>query len=129
MTSYFRIIGLAYPLFNSFLPLYLADRISSSGSLNQTYRDYTITSVCGIPGSAIACILVDWTRTSGKFAIGGRKFALAIFTALTGIFLFLFTTASSEASNLGFSCASTLTQYVIFVQFLLADPNLTSFRN
>ncbi|KAL5485054.1 hypothetical protein ACEPAI_7696 [Sanghuangporus weigelae] len=104
------IIGLAYPLFNGFLPLYLADRLSSSGSLNQTYRDYTITSVCGIPGSAIACILVDWTRTSGKIAIGGRKTALAVSTALTGVFLFLFTTARDEASNLGYSCASSLTQ-------------------
>ncbi|KAL5528278.1 hypothetical protein ACEPAF_7414 [Sanghuangporus sanghuang] len=108
------IIGLAYPLFNGFLPLYLADRLSSSGSLNQTYRDYTITSVCGIPGSAIACILVDWTRTSGKIAIGGRKTALAVSTALTGMFLFLFTTARSEASNLGYSCASSLTQNAMY---------------
>lgn len=106
---YFSIIGLAYPLFNGFLPLYLADRLPS-GSTNQTYRDYSITSVCGIPGSIIACILVDWTRKTGKFSIGGRKMALALSTVLTGLFLFLFTTAKGEASNLGFACASTLTQ-------------------
>ncbi|EJD03169.1 MFS general substrate transporter [Fomitiporia mediterranea MF3/22] len=107
------IIGLAYPLFNGFLPLYLSDRLPS-GSTNQTYRDYSITSVCGIPGSVIACILVDWTRSSGKIAIGGRKMALAVSTALTGLFLFLFTTAKGEASNLGYSCASTLTQNAMY---------------
>ncbi|PAV18907.1 MFS general substrate transporter [Pyrrhoderma noxium] len=109
------IIGLAYPLFNGFLPLYLADRLeSSSNSTFQTYRDYSITSVCGIPGSIIACILVDWTRKTGKFSIGGRKMALALSTMLTGLFLFLFTTAKDEASNLGYSCASTLTQNAMY---------------
>lgn len=104
------IIGLAYPLYNAFLPLYLSDRLPS-GSTNQTYRDYTIASVMGIPGSAIACILVDWTRKSKSgFSIGGRKMALAVSTAATGMFLYLFTTAQGEASNLGFTCASTLTQ-------------------
>ena len=84
----FRTIGLAYPLFNSFLPLYLSERLSSDSSRDQTYRDYSITSVCGIPGSVIACILVDWTRNTGKIAVGGRKTALALSTILTGIFLF-----------------------------------------
>ena len=107
----YSIIGLAYPLYNAFLPLYLANSLPS-GDTNQTYRDYTIASVMGIPGSAIACILVDWTRksSSGRFSIGGRKMALAGSTAATGMFLYLFTTAKSEAANIGFSCASTLTQ-------------------
>ncbi|KAL5528270.1 hypothetical protein ACEPAF_7406 [Sanghuangporus sanghuang] len=107
-------IGLAYPLFNGFLPLYLADKLHASSSTNQTYRDYSITSICGIPGSIVACILVDWTRKSGKFTIGGRKMALALSTILTGLFLFLFTTAKDEASDLGFSCAASFTQNAMY---------------
>ncbi|EJD03334.1 MFS general substrate transporter [Fomitiporia mediterranea MF3/22] len=107
------ILGLAYPLFNGFLPLYLSDRLSSSSN-DQTYRDYTIASVCGIPGSVIASIFVDWTRSTGKIVIGGRKMVLAVSTILTGIFLFLFTTAKNEASNLGYACASTLTSNAMY---------------
>ncbi|KAL5507126.1 hypothetical protein ACEPAH_6582 [Sanghuangporus vaninii] len=106
-------IGLASPLFNGFLPLYLSDRLSSKPT-NVTYRDYSITSICGFPGSVIACVMVDWTRKTGKISIGGRKMALAVSTALSSVFLFLFTTATDEASNLGYSCATTLTQNAMF---------------
>ncbi|THH08091.1 hypothetical protein EW145_g2935 [Phellinidium pouzarii] len=108
-------IGLASPLFYSFLPLYLQTRLQSlSDSTGRTYRDFTIVSVLGIPGSIIACILVDFTRNAGKVAIGGRKFALALFTLLTGIFLFLFTISQNEVVYLGFSCASSLTQNAMY---------------
>ncbi|KAI5123860.1 hypothetical protein M0805_005677 [Coniferiporia weirii] len=104
------IIGLAYPLFNGFLPLYLQNRLQSSpSSTDSTYRDYTIVSVLGVPGSMIACVLVDFTRSAGKVAIGGRKLALALSTLLTGLFLFLFTISKNQAAYLGFSCASSLT--------------------
>lgn len=56
------LIGLAYPLFNSFLPLYLSSRFSSDSSTSVAYRNYVIISVMGIPGSLIACLVVDWTR-------------------------------------------------------------------
>ncbi|KII84380.1 hypothetical protein PLICRDRAFT_117909 [Plicaturopsis crispa FD-325 SS-3] len=106
----------AYPLYNAFLPLYLEARVpaSSTDTVSETYRNYTIISVLGIPGSVIACILVDWTRNpskgGAKWAMGGRKWAMALSTALTGIFLFLFTTSKTEAAVLGYSCASGLTQ-------------------
>ncbi|KAH8119185.1 MFS general substrate transporter [Phellopilus nigrolimitatus] len=109
------IIGLAYPLFNGFLPLYLQSRLeTSSNSLDSTYRDYSIVSVLGIPGSIIACILVDWTRNPGKVAIGGRKMALALSTLLTGLFLFLFTTSKTDAAYLAFSCVTSLTQNAMY---------------
>ncbi len=106
------LLGLAYPLFNGFLVLYLQDKITFDSSLNHTYRDYIIVAVLGVPGSAIACFIVDWTRGNnrGRWAVGGRKLALAVSTLATGLFLFLFTTSNSEASYLGFSCASSLTQ-------------------
>ncbi|KAI0692544.1 major facilitator superfamily domain-containing protein [Cytidiella melzeri] len=108
------LIGLAYPLFNGFLVLYLEDKITFADTLNRTYRDYIIVAVLGIPGSAIACLIIDWTRNSGKWEIGGRKLALAVSTLATGLFLFLFTTATTEAAYLGFSCASSLTQNAMY---------------
>jgi hypothetical protein len=110
------LIGLAYPLFNGFLPLYLKQRVSSTAGVAATYRNYTIISVLGIPGSLIACIAVDWTRNSqSRWSLGGRKLTMAISTLLTGIFLFLFTTSKSNAAVLGYSCASGLTQFVCLV--------------
>ncbi|KAF8896637.1 major facilitator superfamily domain-containing protein [Infundibulicybe gibba] len=108
------LIGLAYPLFNGFLPLYLKARVSSNAGISETYRNYTIISVLGIPGSIIACVVVDWTRGSGRWAFGGRKLTMAVSTLLTGIFLFLFTTSTTEAAVLGYSCASGLTQNAMY---------------
>ncbi|KAI0787248.1 MFS general substrate transporter [Irpex lacteus] len=109
------LIGLAYPLFNGFLVLYLQNKLTFSDSVDRTYRDYTIVAVLGIPGSALACLIVDWTRGSkSRYAIGGRKLALAVSTLATGLFLFLFTTTTTEAAYLGFSCASSLTQNAMY---------------
>ncbi|KAG5650791.1 hypothetical protein H0H81_011042 [Sphagnurus paluster] len=109
------IIGLAYPLFNGFLPLYLQNRFASSTGVSETFRNYTIISVLGIPGSLVACAVVDWTRGSqSKWSVGGRKLTMAVATALTGIFLFLFTTSKNDAAVLGFSCASGLTQNAMY---------------
>jgi hypothetical protein len=60
----------------------------------------------------IAGYLVDRTRGAGRFTVGGRKFSLAIFTLLSGIFMFLFTTSTTQASVLGYSCANALVLYV-----------------
>ncbi|THU77132.1 hypothetical protein K435DRAFT_703066, partial [Dendrothele bispora CBS 962.96] len=57
------LIGLAYPLFNGFITLYLTTQVKDSdGSVSTTYRNYSIISVLGVPGSVIACLVVDWTR-------------------------------------------------------------------
>ncbi|EKM77975.1 hypothetical protein AGABI1DRAFT_129759 [Agaricus bisporus var. burnettii JB137-S8] len=135
-------IGLAYPLFNSFLPLYLNTRFATATDVSTGYRNYVIISVMGIPGSIIACLVVDWTRKkstandredsseneekrlredskpysfwSGLGVIGGRKLTMTISTLLTGIFLFLFTTSKNQAAVLGWSCASGLTQNAMY---------------
>jgi hypothetical protein len=56
------IIGLAYPLYNAFLPVYLANAGAQAddGSVYTTYRNYVIISVCGIPGSIIAGFVIEW---------------------------------------------------------------------
>ncbi|KAF9223244.1 MFS general substrate transporter [Gyrodon lividus] len=109
------LIGIAYPLYNAYLPLYLAARGSSSStSLYDTYRNYAIISVLSVPGSLIACAVVDITRGVGGWTIGGRKFSLAVFTMLSAVFMFLFTTSKTTASVLGYSCVSSLTQNAMY---------------
>ncbi|KAF8840931.1 MFS general substrate transporter [Paxillus ammoniavirescens] len=109
------LIGIAYPLYNAYLPLYLEARgSSSSSSLYDTYRNYAIISVLCIPGSLIACAVVDITRGVGGWTIGGRKFSLAVFTMLSAVFMFLFTTSKTSAAVLGYSCASSLTQNAMY---------------
>ncbi|KAJ3865197.1 MFS general substrate transporter [Lentinula novae-zelandiae] len=121
------LIGLAYPLFNGFITLYLTTHISdASSSVSTTYRNYVIISILGIPGSVIACLVVDWyrkdhseksmrdNRSGRRFLIGGRKLTMAVSTALTGIFLFLFTTSTKEADVLAYSCVTSLTQNAMY---------------
>ncbi|KIY46937.1 MFS general substrate transporter [Fistulina hepatica ATCC 64428] len=104
------VIGLAFPLFNAFEPLYLEEHAAGSSS----YRNYTIISTCGVAGAIIASIVIDWSRTAGRFSLGGRKLTMAIATMLTGIFLFLFTTATTEAAVLGYLCSAGVTQTAMY---------------
>ncbi|KAJ3757571.1 MFS general substrate transporter [Lentinula raphanica] len=114
-SSFSLLIGLAYPLFNGFITLYLTTQVPSDSSISTTYRNYSIISVMGIPGSIIACLVVDWSRKNrSAFAMGGRKVTMAVSTALTGVFLFLFTTSKTNAAVLGYSCASGLTQNAMY---------------
>jgi hypothetical protein len=50
------LIGLAYPLYNVFLPTYLATRGASFGQASEyiTWRNYAIVNVCGILGPLLA---------------------------------------------------------------------------
>ncbi|KAG5351540.1 hypothetical protein C0989_006048 [Termitomyces sp. Mn162] len=122
------LIGLAYPLFNSFLPLYLQQRIVSStdsDSINVTYRNFAIISIMGIPGSILACFIVDWTRGSkSRWSLGGRKLTMAISTGLTGLFLFLFTTSKTDGAVLGWSCAAGATQNAMYGVLFAYTPEV-----
>jgi hypothetical protein len=102
-------IGMAYPLYNSFIPFYLAQKSVSTGtgSLAITYRNYAIQAICGIPASVIGGYLVEL-----KYV--GRKGTGALASILTGVFLFLFTRASSSAGVLGFSCAIAFFQNLVY---------------
>lgn len=76
-------VGLAYPLFNGFLTLYLQNKGTDFGgiTLDETYKSYTYQAACGVPGSIAAALMVSWSRT-------GRKFAMAFFTLGAGVMLF-----------------------------------------
>lgn len=97
------LIGISYPLYNAFLPSYLADRFSGDNSTYATYRDYAIISACGVPGSLIAAWLVELPRS-------GRRGALAISTLATGVFIFGLSGAQSSDAYLGLNCAAALVQ-------------------
>lgn len=94
-------IGLAYPLFNAFLPLYLQNKstggVQTGGSVNQTYSEYAYISICGVPGSIIAAWMVELPRS-------GRRGAMAIGTLLTGVFVFAGVGAPNRGAFLAFNC-------------------------
>ncbi|KAF3914385.1 hypothetical protein ABW21_db0201980 [Orbilia brochopaga] len=103
------LIGLAFPLYNSFLPYLLATRGQDHGdaSLSTTYRNYVIIGICGVPGSIAATFAVELPRL-------GRKGAMSIFTVLTGVFLFLSTTSKSSNALLGWNCAYSVTSNAMY---------------
>lgn len=96
-------IGMAYPLFNAFLPQYF----STSNSTYITYRNYAITSIIGVPGSILACYTVEI-----KYI--GRKGTMAISTMITGVLLFCFTAASDSDTQLVCSCLEAFFQNISY---------------
>lgn len=91
-------IGMGFPLFNAFLPQYLAHAGSDSTTpISITYRNYAITSIVGVPGSILGCFTVNI-----KYV--GRKGTMAIASLITGIILFCFT--ASTNSNIQLVCSS-----------------------
>ena len=102
-------IGLAYPLYNSFIAIYLGHAGVSDGasSLSDQYRQLVEIAACGIPGSIFAAMMVE-------VPYAGRRWSMAFFTMLTGVFLFLFTTAKTSNAVLGWNCAASLTQNAMY---------------
>jgi hypothetical protein len=97
------LIGLAYPLYNVFLPEYLKSRGASMGddSPNTVYRNYAIVNICSVFGPVIAGGLVEV-----RFL--GRRYTMVIGALLTMIFLFAYTVVRTPAQNLAFACTITI---------------------
>ena len=93
------LIGLAYPLYNVFLPSYLASRGASTGdaSAYTAWRDYAIVNVCGIFGPILAGFMCK--------TILGRKYTMVVGALVTMVFFFAYTQVRTPAQNLGFNCA------------------------
>lgn len=92
------IIGLAFPLFNAFIPFYLALRGTANEplSVQKTYRNTLIVAVLGIPGLVIGGLLTEFRC--------GRKGVLIVSLILTGVFQFAGTTAKTSDVYLGWTC-------------------------
>ncbi|EEY14319.1 membrane transporter [Verticillium alfalfae VaMs.102] len=129
-------IGLGYPLFNAFLPQYLSehgeDPSTGAGARAEapaeegttisaeTYRNYAITSIMGIPGALLAAYLVDhqspWL---------GRRGTLAISTFVSAIFLFLFVEfGTTPNAKLFFSCVEAFAQNIMYGVLYAFTPEI-----
>uniref|UniRef100_A0A060T1V9 ARAD1C19514p n=1 Tax=Blastobotrys adeninivorans TaxID=409370 RepID=A0A060T1V9_BLAAD len=112
------IIGLAFPLYNQFIPYFLQQR----GSANEpqstyiTYRNTLIIAVLGVPGALIAGLLVELRS--------GRKGALSLATVLTGVFLFGSTTARTSNALLGWNCAYNFTSNIMYGVLYAYTPEI-----
>lgn len=112
-------IGMAYPLYNSFIPIFLENKGVEQGdsSISTTYRNYAIQAVCGIPASILGGFTVDLKRI-------GRKGTGTLACVGTGVFLFLFTQASNSAGVLGFTCAIAFFQNLVYGLLYSYTPEL-----
>ncbi|KAF4469201.1 hypothetical protein FALBO_3899 [Fusarium albosuccineum] len=112
-------IGMAYPLYNSFIPIYLENKGVKQGgaSLEVTYRNYAIQAVCGIPASILGGFTVDLKKV-------GRKGTGTFACIGAGVFLFLFTRANSETGVLGFTCAIAFFQNLVYGLLYSYTPEL-----
>lgn len=113
------LIGLAFPLYNAFLPYIQSTRGASFGDSSTyiTYRNQLIIAVLGVPGAIIGGALVEVPHF-------GRKGALSIATVLTGVFLFASTTALTSNSLLGWNCAYNFTANVMYAVLYAYTPEI-----
>ena len=92
-------IGLAYPLFNVFLPYYLASRGIQFGvtSTYETWRNYALVQVSGTFGPILGGLMANtkWF---------GRRYTMIIGALVTMAFFFAYARVSSQAANIAYSC-------------------------
>ncbi|KAI0851263.1 MFS general substrate transporter [Daldinia vernicosa] len=124
-------IGLGYPLFNAFLPQYLSHGGSdvpvgdeamaiNNATPAETYRNYAIISVVGVPGSLLAAYTVDH-----KSPFLGRKGTLAISTLVSAIFLFFFVTFGTTPNwQLFFTCIEAFCQNIMYGVLYAFTPEI-----
>ncbi|KAH9466857.1 hypothetical protein MJO28_000530 [Puccinia striiformis f. sp. tritici] len=98
ITTIWAFIGLAFPLYNAFIPLIETQRgIKFGDEISSTYRNSLIIAAVGLPGSLIGAFVTQIPRL-------GRKGSLAITSAFTGISLFGSLTANSSSILLVWNC-------------------------
>jgi sugar phosphate permease len=104
------LIGLAYPLYNVFLPTYLATRGAEFGEQSQSiyWRNYAIANLCSIPSP----ILAGFMCRSKLF--WGRRGTMIIGALITMAFFFAYTQVRNNAQNLAFTCC---------ISFFLVRPH------
>ncbi|KAM5475466.1 hypothetical protein MauCBS54593_001155 [Microsporum audouinii] len=112
-------IGLGFPLYNAFLPFIQASRGADFGDSSTyiTYRNSLIIAVLGIPGSLVGGVLVEVPGF-------GRKGALSLATTMTGVFLFLSTTARTSDALLGWNCAYNFMSNIMYAVLYAYTPEI-----
>ncbi|KAI1817340.1 sugar transporter [Poronia punctata] len=123
-------IGMGYPLFNAFLPQYLshgsgeasasASKDISEATPAETYKNYAIISIAGVPGSLLAAYLVDH-----KSPWLGRKGTLAISTLISALFLYLFVALGrAPTAQLIFTCVEAFCQNIMYGVLYAFTPEI-----
>ncbi|CAK7262710.1 hypothetical protein SEPCBS119000_000122 [Sporothrix epigloea] len=113
------LIGLAYPLYNAFLPYIQATRGADfgDGSTYLTYRNSLIIAVLGVPGALLGGALVELPRF-------GRKGTLALSTIITGVVLYGSTTALTSNALLGWNSAFSFASSIMYAVLYSFTPEL-----
>ncbi|CUA76078.1 putative MFS-type transporter PB1E7,08c [Schizosaccharomyces pombe 972h-] [Rhizoctonia solani] len=113
------IIGLAVPLYNAFIPYYLSSRGAAygDGSVYITYRNNVIIGLVALPAAPFGGWAVEIPHV-------GRKGTLSLFTILTGVFLFLSTTARTSNALLGWNCGYSFANNVMWAALYTVTPEL-----
>ncbi|KAA1474777.1 MFS general substrate transporter [Dentipellis sp. KUC8613] len=119
LIALWALIGLAFPLYNSFVTYFLQTRGADfgDGSVYITYRNQVILSVIGVPGA----LLAGWAV---EIPFLGRRGSLSISTILTGVFLFASTTARTSDALLGWNCGYSFTSNIMYGILYALSPEL-----
>ncbi|KIM73500.1 hypothetical protein PILCRDRAFT_829085 [Piloderma croceum F 1598] len=113
------LIGLAFPLYNSFVTYYLATRGAEfgDGSVYITYRNQVILSVIGVPGALLAGWMVELPYL-------GSRGTLSISTVLTGVFILASTTSRTSNALLGWNCAYSFVSNIMYGVLYALSPEV-----
>ncbi|KAG8775140.1 hypothetical protein FRC12_001654 [Ceratobasidium sp. 428] len=113
------LIGLAWPLYSTFIPYYFATRGADfgDGSVYITYRNQVIIATIGMVGAVVGGLVVE-------VPFLGRRGTLAISTIITGVFLFASTTARSSNTLLGWNCGYGFTSNIMYGTLYGMTPEL-----
>ncbi|ORY48172.1 MFS general substrate transporter [Rhizoclosmatium globosum] len=116
-------ISLGYTMFNGFLPIFLASTPDGSSppiSIDETYRNYFILAIMGIPGSIAGMYLIDtWM---------GRRGTMAASTFGTAAALFLFTFSRTPSFQLLCGCIVSVLQNCMYGVLYTYTPEVFESR-
>ncbi|KAJ3257669.1 hypothetical protein HDU77_002642 [Chytriomyces hyalinus] len=117
------LISLGYTMFNGFLPIFLAANPDASAppiSVDETFRNYFILALMGIPGSVAGMFLIDTTW--------GRRGTMAISTFGTAFALYLFTFSRTETFQLVCGSIVSLLQNMMYGVLYTYTPEVFESR-
>ncbi|KAG2734771.1 hypothetical protein G9P44_002777 [Scheffersomyces stipitis] len=114
------LLGFAYPLYSSFLPVYLATRGNniSAPDVHGVYRDNLISNVSSMGGPFIAGALLYF------FPALGRRGVLCIGGLVSMAFLFGYTQIKNRAQNVALSSTSFLAIYIYYAVLYAYTPEV-----